>query len=803
MTYALRHLRSFVALTPSIAACLLLGGSVWPASASAAVSKARQVALAAEAKEILRANCYDCHKGQNAQSGLQVLDHASLIADGWVVPRAADESRVFKVVTATDGNRMPPENRPGLTQEQMATIREWITAGAAEFPEDWPSPGDWSSAPADESDEDDAEPSNEAADRSAEVEPNKASDADQDPVESDKLNLPDDGGVLKVILTHVRSLPIEDRPFYRYFSTRHCLNAGTTRERLTQQRVAFTKAINHLSYESDVVLPKAIDKVADGTVFAIDIRWLDWDSRVLKADDPESPAARFFAGKSLSLYDLVLLEYPYAVHDEDDPVAVALADTFLRVAKQVRPIPYVRADWFSSVVLQPPLYHDMMRLPRTLEELEGELDVETEQNLKNADAQRAGIMVSGVSRNNRVVERHRQRNGYYWKSHDFTSNTGSQNILVDPIDFQPFGGEMIFSLPNGAQGYFVSDAKGRRIDAAPTSIVVDKHASDKVVRNGLGCIRCHVRGIKTFNDDVRDILDVLPSVPGFDKSKARRLYPGNKVWGEKIARDCRRFKAAMDAMECDVYAAKEPLAEVTEEYLETAISARVAAAELGLVDQYNRRGELVNRAAGQLAAVCRTRGFTRLGLASLAAGSVIRRDAWEDNYDAAVRGLGLGVPLVPINGLLRNEYLDDPLASKVKLRTTKKNGVYEKGDKIAFFVDNDSAHDIEVELYIISSQGQAKRVGDDSFTVDSGETLRYPPEGQHWVVGGSTGREQVVLYASRAELPDSVIFRGKNVADRVVHLSYVLRTSEDAGGRPRLDSDAASIVKKSLFVETN
>lgn len=809
-------------LTRVVAACWLATVGLAPA-ASQAASDANGKALAAEAKEILRANCYDCHKPGLAQSGVRVLDHQSLIDDGWVVPGSPDDSYLFRLITATDGNVMPPENRPRLTQEQKAGIREWIAAGAAAFPADALSPGDWattdkkpesepgaqlepSSKPAadDQASPKDARQEDGDEDDRGEAEDDAEQDKQPEPTtakQPEKKRVPDDGGVMNVILSHVRSLPGEDRPFYRYFSTRHRLRAGATEERLAEHRIAFTKAINHLSYESDLVLPKTIDKVAGGTVFAIDIRRLGWHRRELKPVDPE-PAGDLKDKQALSLYDLVLLEYPYAVHSEDDTVSLAVADEFLRVARQVRPIAYVRADWFCSVVLQPPLYHDLMQLPLTLEELEDDLNVDSEQNLQDLQAKRAGIMVSGVSRNNRVVERHRQASGYYWKSHDFASNTGSQNILVDPLDFQAFGGEMIFSLPNGSQGYYVSDASGRRIDAAPTSIVIDKHASDRVVRNGLGCIRCHATGIKTFHDDVRDVLDVLPANPGFDKAKARRLYPGNDAWGEVVSRDRKRFTAAMAELGCDAYAAKEPLAIITEEYLENTLSPRVAAAELGLVDQYNRRGELLNRAATQLAAVCAAPGFTRLGLASFAAGGVIRRDAWEDNFDAAVRGLGAGVPLVPINGLLRSEYLGDALAKDVTLRTNKKNGLYEVGDELTVFVDNNSREAIEVDLFGIGANGKMVRLGESGVKLDAGETHRFPPEGRAIKIRGGAGKEQIVMYASRSDLPASTIFRGENLADRVVHLAYVLRSDDDTGATPRLESDAADIVKKSLFIET-
>ena len=114
----------------------------------------------------------------------------------------------------------------------------------------------------------------------------------------------------------------------------------------------------------------------------------------------------------------------------------------------------------ASVVTQPPLYEDFLQLPFTVAELEKDLGVDSEADLADRTAPRAGMTVSGVSRNNRVVERHAGRTGMYWKSFDFRTSKGPENVLKDPITFKESGGEMIFRLPNGLQGYYVADAAG-------------------------------------------------------------------------------------------------------------------------------------------------------------------------------------------------------------------------------------------------------------------------------------------------------------------------------------------------------
>ncbi|MGI9473595.1 MAG: hypothetical protein ACR2NZ_18780, partial [Rubripirellula sp.] len=700
-------------------------------------------------------------------------NHGLLLKDELIVPGQPDQSRLYQLITSTDNNSMPPSSRPALSADQIATVRRWIVAGAPAYPDDVIAKLE---------------------------EPDSSSDVPlppSDPVEK-KIDRRD-RDIMRAILSHVRSIPTNERSFIRFFSTRHLLRAGATETLLAKHRLALTKAINHLSYQVDLVVPTPIDETAGGTIFAVDIRKLGWHQKKLKAIDPE-PANDGNALK-LSLYDLILLEYPYAIHREDDQVSDAVTDEFLRVASQVRPIPFIRADWFCSVALQPPLYHDLMAMPATLEELEEKLGVDTKDNLRDGLAYRAGVTISGVSRNNRVVERHSQPSGYYWKSHDFASNTGKANILVDPINFKANGGEMIFRLPNGTQAYFVCNSNGDRIDSAPTSIVVDKFASDHVVRNGLGCIRCHDRGVKDFHDVVRPMLDILTSDPGFDRSAAKRLYPSHEKWEQIIAGDRGRFQAAMEALGMDPRM-REPLSSLTESFMEQAIHAEMAASELGMADVLNSDGEVIRDATTQLSAISVSPGFTRLGLAPLAATGVIRRDTWEDNFDLAVRSLGLGTPIVPINGLQRADYLADDLSDKVVLRTNKANGLFEPGDEMRIFVDNKSSVAIEIDLFGTAASGKVVRLGKSGTEIKPGESFQFPEASEDAIeIRGGLGRETITLYASRNRLPSSVIFRGDNIADRVVHQSYVIRSIQEFDS-PTIESDAAQIIKKTLPIET-
>jgi serine/threonine-protein kinase len=444
----------------------------------------------------------------------------------------------------------------------------------------------------------------------------------------------------------------------------------------------------------------------------------------------------------------------------------------------------VRADWFVSVVTQPPLYHDFLRLPHTLAELEKKLGVDSRDNLDSDVARRAGMAVSGVSRNNRVVERHPSRYGAYWKSFDFRTSKGRENMFKDPIDLSPAGGEMVFNLPNGLQGYFVTDGKGERVDFAPTEVVTDKFAEDKTVRNGLACMRCHDQGMKDFVDAVRPALLKLPGSPGFDKRQALKLYPEKKEMDKYLAGDAARFLKAMTRV-LGKAQGREPLVPVSQRFLDRALHLSAAAGELGYPDGVG------------LAAVFRVPRFTALGLMPLSAGGVVRRDTWEDYFDQVVRDLGLGVPLVPLDGLTRRDHPVAAPAVEVELKTNKRGNVFEPGDRLVLSVVNRSKKPVFVELTGTSAAG-LKVILASGVRVGAGETYRYPPRGALKVRGG-LGREQVTLLAGAAGFPPGELLRGAGVADRVLHRFYDVSLREK---RPALRHDPAALVKKTIEIET-
>jgi cytochrome c553 len=292
---------------------------------------------------------------------------------------------------------------------------------------------------------------------------------------------------LRLVLDDLRSIsnPI-DRERMRYIDLSSLSNAGISGDQLQVYREAVSFLLNSLSRGRTVVAPDAIDK--DKLLYRLDLRDYLWDEQTWN-----------------QLEDL----YPYSVIYDQDSRLYPFDEVS---AEQIRQetntqIPMIQGDWFLSHASRPPLYYSLLELPDTLQGLEQQLGVDIQRNIDTEQVLRSGFANAGPSQNNRVIERHELggNRGALWLSYDFGSNLDDQNIFANPLDFQEDGGEMIFNLENGLQGYYVADAAGNRLDKAPNNVVQDPASRDGAVEAGLSCMNCHqTDGQLPKYDEIRD-----------------------------------------------------------------------------------------------------------------------------------------------------------------------------------------------------------------------------------------------------------------------------------------------------------
>lgn len=168
--------------------------------------------------------------------------------------------------------------------------------------------------------------------------------------------------------------------------------------------------------------------------------------------------------------------------------------------------PIVRADWFVANATLAPAYYDFLKLGNNIKDFEN-LVFANEELARKARSQDKGVVVTSiVARNNRTLNRSPTfTNGYYWRSHDSKTSVDDRNYVQFILDENFDATEDIATLPNGLQAYFLTDGKGKRLDAADIEIAVDSTAIDRVVRTGRSCMVCHSDGIRPINDAIRTL----------------------------------------------------------------------------------------------------------------------------------------------------------------------------------------------------------------------------------------------------------------------------------------------------------
>jgi mono/diheme cytochrome c family protein len=288
-----------------------------------------------------------------------------------------------------------------------------------------------------------------------------------------------DADVLDVIAAD--QLGIRDRNAdYRYVSFAHFVGQDRSAEEMAAVEQAFAFVLNSLSRRGQLVEVDPVDQ--NGTIYRLRLSDLGWDARV---------------------WDTITAFYPYCLRSD----AASHQALYVQLGTEA---PVVRGDWLLATLTRSPLYEFLINQPATLDQLAATLGVDIDDDI-NHEGQvepdnliRIGFRRSGVALHNRMIERHLGQAGQYlWISYDFDSDIGTSDVLANPLGpklrdrqrfvhtFENAGGEVIYSLPNGLQGYMVVNAAGNRLDAVPINIARDPHRRDSVVRNGLSCFGCH------------------------------------------------------------------------------------------------------------------------------------------------------------------------------------------------------------------------------------------------------------------------------------------------------------------------
>jgi len=175
--------------------------------------------------------------------------------------------------------------------------------------------------------------------------------------------------------------------------------------------------------------------------------------------------------------------------------------------------PLYRADWFIVNATIEPAYHQFLGFGEDFKGFEKMVFADDDLARKARSQDKAVVVKSSVARNNRTLTRSPTftKNGYLWISHDTVKGIDDRNYVQNILDEKFDATEVIATLPNGLQAYFVGDGVGKRLDKADNEIATDHLAADRIVRTGRSCIYCHAPGINPIQDEVRTLNKKLQS----------------------------------------------------------------------------------------------------------------------------------------------------------------------------------------------------------------------------------------------------------------------------------------------------
>lgn len=175
--------------------------------------------------------------------------------------------------------------------------------------------------------------------------------------------------------------------------------------------------------------------------------------------------------------------------------------------------PVFDARWFIANALSEPRYHEILGLDDSEDSVK-KLAAVDERTADRVGAQvRGAVLISEVAHRNRFLERTptplRYGKGTYQESYDFNKSVRGKNVLKDLLLDEADAHEIIWTLPNGLLGFFVTDGKGKRLDVAVADVALNNRGKwlDRQVRTAIMCIHCHLpeRGWIEVDDEVRSL----------------------------------------------------------------------------------------------------------------------------------------------------------------------------------------------------------------------------------------------------------------------------------------------------------
>lgn len=335
------------------------------------------------------------------------------------------------------------------------------------------------------------------------------------------------------LLVDIAKVKNSDRPFIRYLITSHKANQGLT---LPVGKGAVDKALNSLvEKDRNITLTSFID--AKKSILRFDLRSFEL-----------SPRDWGF----IEQFDQLKLE---SFTDKGNALKLIIGGG----VKQ----PWMHFDNFIDLVNTPALYYFFLNIPQYEYDLRNKIGVNFANDLAQLDATFIGNNDSLLTnQRNRLLVRLDSLDGYYWQTFDSGPLNGdpTRNLYEFPFlpetgsnrNFRFLASEVIFSLPNGLQGYALFDKFGNRLRDADINVVRDQVSPvppAPIIRNAISCHRCHASGLNSARDEIRAHVIAHGDEFGVNNvERAKSLYKQEASLSAIFKTDNRLFGEALKKM---------------------------------------------------------------------------------------------------------------------------------------------------------------------------------------------------------------------------------------------------------------
>jgi hypothetical protein len=383
------------------------------------------------------------------------------------------------------------------------------------------------------------------------------------------------------IIADLARVDQDDRLFTRYLVMSHKRNQGQEFDELGSHEAAIQKTLNSLNDRiDDLAFAEPIDSAE--TIYRFDLRSFDMtrdDWLVVEKFDP---------------FDLE------SFTDEGETIK------FLTNARKA----WLHFDNFIDVSQSADVYYFITDTPPRLGDLLRKIGVNAQAQFDDFSASFLGFNGSEISiQKNRMIVRFESEEGYAWITFDpdgdFNRNA---NLFERPclngtgceaiFDFA--ASEIIWTLPNGMQGYALYNAQGEIQNEAPIDVVTDTRSPvSPIISNAISCHRCHKTGILQSVDEIRNhVLNNGDQFQAFDRQIILELYKDRSSNNAAFQTDNRLFADALQEIGVNT-ANADPISKAFDELRLDWSVEEVAAFLLLPVEEFQR--ELRGSAGGSAA----------------------------------------------------------------------------------------------------------------------------------------------------------------------------------------------------------